>query len=120
MKAYFTRDSVCADDDGDAPHPREADLPDGLTLHQLVCAVVVAADLPSITGGRATWCVSSALPLAVIAQQWPEPRFLAFIPPKLSELDVSSQTIRLHFTYFDQQDPDAVYDVLRRLRLRAE
>jgi hypothetical protein len=119
MNAYFTRDSVSAGDDVDAPHAREIELSDDVTVEQLVREVVSAADLPRIAGGRATWCVSSAVPLAVAAQQWEEPRPVNFTPPNLSELDLSGRTVRAHISYFAQQDPDTVLEVLRRLRLRA-
>ena len=119
MKAYVTRDSVCAGDDGDAPHARTLELPDDMTHENLVRRVVEAVRLPSIIGGNASWCVSSGIPLAVIAQQWDEPKLLHFIPPKYAELDVSGDTIKLHFSYFAQQDPNVVFDVLYRLHLRA-
>jgi len=54
------------------------------------------------------------------AQQWGAPRILSSFPPKLAELDVKGGTVRLHFSYFAQRDPETVYDVLRRLRARAE
>ena len=120
MKAYFTRDSVHAGDDGDAPHGRQIDVPDRVDVPALVQLIWRAAQLPSISGGKATWGLSSIVPLAVIAQEWPESRMLQSIPPKLMELDVSDGVIRLHFSYFAQQDPDVVYQVLQRLRVRAE
>jgi hypothetical protein len=120
MKIYFTRDSVCAGDDCDAPHAREIDLPADASIEAIVRAALKASPLASISGGKATWCVSSGLPLAVIAQEWSEPKFLHPIPPKQSELDRRGETIRLHFSYFAQQDPNVVFEVLRRLRVRAE
>jgi hypothetical protein len=119
MKAYFTRDSVCAGDDGDAPHAREIEVPDDVTVDALVRLVWREADLPRIAGERATWCISSGVPLAVIAQQWPEPRPISFLPPKLTDLDVMGATVRFHISYFAQEDPETVYGVLRRLQLRA-
>ena len=120
MKAYFTRDSVAAGDDADAPHAREIDVPDDVTVTELVQLVWHDAGLPSISGGHATWSLSSILPLAVGAQQLSEPRILSSFPPKLTELDVKGGTVRLHFSYFAQRDPETVFDVLRRLRARAE
>ncbi len=69
MKIYFTRDSDCAGDDGDAPHPRELELPDDVSVDEFIRGVIAAAALPSISGGQATWCVCAGLPLAVVAQQ---------------------------------------------------
>jgi hypothetical protein len=120
MKAYLTRDSVAAGDDADAPHAREIDVPDDVTVTELVQLVWRDARLPSISGGQATWALSSIVPLAVGAQQWGAPRILSSFPPKLAELDVKGGTVRLHFSYFAQRDPEAVFEVLRRLRLRAE
>jgi hypothetical protein len=42
------------------------------------------------------------------------------IPPKLADLDWSGRTLKLHFSYFAQLEPDVVHDVLRRLRLRGD
>ena len=120
MRAYFTRDSVAAGDDADAPHAAEIHVPNDVTVIELVQLVWRDAMLPSISGGQATWALSSILPLAVGAQQWGEPRVLSSFPPKLTELDVKEGTVRLHFSYFAQRDPDVVFEVLRRLRVRAE
>ena len=89
-------------------------------MTDLVRLIWQFAKLPSISGGQATWALSSIVPLAVGAQQWGEPRMLSFFPPKLAELDVNGGTLRLHFSYFAQRDPEVVLEVLRRLRVRAE
>lgn len=120
MEIYLTRDSVCAGDDGDAPHAQRITLPDGLAFDELVREVLRAAKLPSISGDYATWSLCSIVPIAVIAQQWTTPRLLQMIPPKLSSLDVADGVLRMHFTYHAQHDPDLVADVLKRLRTRAE
>jgi hypothetical protein len=118
MMAHITRDSVCAGDDIDAPHTHIVTLDEKLGVERLIEQAAKSAELPSIAGGRATWCISSAIPLAVIAQQWPGPKMLHQIPPKLSQLDIDGQTIRFHVSYFVQQDPNAVYETLRCLRIR--
>jgi hypothetical protein len=120
MRVYFSRDSVCAGDDSDAPHAREIELPADASIEAIVRGALKASPLASIAGGKATWCVSSGLPLAVIAQEWSEPKFLHPIPPKLSDLDRRGEMVRLHFSYFAQQDPDVVFGVLRRLTVKAE
>jgi hypothetical protein len=119
MKAYITRDSVCAADDVDAPNARELTVPDGLPVDELVRQVIRLAGLPPVAGGKATWCISSIEPLAVIAQQWSEPRLLTFIPPERSRLDIADGVFRSHISYFAQQDPEVVFEVLRRLQIRA-
>lgn len=118
MRLYYTRDSVAAGDDADAPHPRELPMPDAFTAQSIVRSIA-RAGLPSIQGGKATWCVSSGVALAVIAQEWNEPRMLHSIPLRREELDIRDGVIRAHVSYFAQQDPQVVFDVLRRLTVRA-
>lgn len=120
MKAYFTRDSVSAGDDGDAPHAAELVLSDDLSANDAAQQVILAARLPTISGGLATWSLCSIRPLAVIAQQWGEAKLINAIPPRFAELDVQNGVLRLHFSYHAQQDPQVVYEVVRRLRTRAE
>lgn len=118
-QAYVTRDSVCAGDDTDASHARTLLLPADVTVERLVYEVLQAAPLPSIAGGRATWCVASRVPIAVVAQEWLVPKFVRMIPPAWKELDLAGDTVRLHWSYLAQQDPNAAYEVLRRLQLQA-
>jgi hypothetical protein len=118
MEICVTRDSVCAADDGDAPHQRILDVPDNRTVEPIVLAVVRAYDLPQISGGDATWSISSNIPLAVVAQQWPGPRMTSPMPRNVAECDTSGNGLRLHFCYFAQLDPEVVFEVLERLRLR--
>jgi hypothetical protein len=118
MTVHITRDSVCAGDDGDAPHTCVVSIDQRLGIEGLIEQAILAAQLPSISGGQATWCISSAIPLAVIAQQWSGSKMLQAIPPKLNQLDIDGQTIRFHVSYFAQQDPNSVYETLRRLRIR--
>lgn len=119
MIVHLTRDSVAAGDDGDAPHDRALHVPEGVTVRDLVRHVCRAADLPSIVGGKATWGLASGVPLAVVAQQWAEPRMLPAAPERVGALNVVDGVIQMHFTYFAQRDPEVVLDVLGRLRLRA-
>jgi hypothetical protein len=71
--------------------------------------------LASIEGGKATWSAASNIPLAVIAQQWSDPKPLPGLPFAARRLDVRGDTLRIHFSYHAQQDPDVVYEVLSRL-----
>jgi hypothetical protein len=120
MQLFVTRDSVCAGDDGDAPHPRRFAAPPGASPAQAIATVLAARYLPSIAGGLATWVAASALPLAVIAQQWPEPALLPLSARDHARLDRDGEVLRLHFGYLAQQDPAQVLAVLGRLRLSAE
>ena len=118
MNIYVTRDSVAAGDYVHAPHAKTFATPQPLSLAQAVRLILDAGYLPSISGGRATWSVASGLPIAVVAQQWTEPRVLFFAGDEKA-LDRSANLLRLHFSYFAQREPDVVLDVLGRLRLRA-
>lgn len=118
MRLYITRDSVAAGDDVHAPHTRVGSFA-GNDVPQIVSACIAISPLPSVAGGNATWAISSGLPLAVIAQQWSEPKMLSQLPPKLDRLDFDGDELRLHFTYFAQQPPDLVFTILQRLRLHA-
>jgi hypothetical protein len=120
MQLFVTRDSVCAGDDGDAPHPRTFPCPAALPPEQAVATVLAASYLPSIAGGQATWVASSAVPLAVIAQQWPAPRPLPLSARDRQRLDRRGDQLRLHFSYFAQEDPAQVLALLARLRLYAD
>lgn len=119
MKLYITRDSVAAGDDFDAPHVRDGSVDDNSDISQIVAACIAASPLPNIAGGCATWGLSSSVPLAVIAQQWLSPKLVSQFPPERERLDIVDGTLRLHFTYFEQDDPDDVFGVLSRLRLHA-
>jgi len=119
MKVYATRDSVCAGDDADAPHPFETTVPDGASLETMIATLIRSGYLPNISGGCATWSVSSGVPIAVIAQQWNAPRMLDLAHHNWAGLDASESCLRMHFSYFTQQDPESVCGVLERLRLRA-
>ena len=117
FKAHVTRDSVAAADDMDPPHAKTVRVSDASSVETIVLAVIGSYSLPRISGGRATWCLSSSVPLAVVAQEWDEPRFLPRLP-RLAEADGAAPArLELHFSYFAQMDPEVVFDVLRRLRL---
>jgi len=120
MKAYVTRDSVSAGDDVLAPHAREVRIHAEPTMRDLVDQALKISQLPRISGGKATWALSSSIPLAVVAQEWDEPELVSQFPLDLGLLDHSNDEIRMHWSYFAQLDPDTVLEVLRRLRLHAE
>jgi hypothetical protein len=110
---------VCAADDCDAPHARSLECTNDGSPEQLVSFIYRSVDLPKIFGGKATWCISSKIPLAVLAEQWTEPRMIYGIPPKLEDLDFSDGILRVHISYFAQVDPDIALNVLQNLRLRS-
>jgi hypothetical protein len=116
VKAYVTRDSVCAGDDIDPPHGRVVLMPETDSLEVVVQSVVASYALPVITGGAATWCLGSLQPIALIAQQWSAPKLISW-NPELSRCKIVDGLFLLHFSYFAQTDPDLVLEVLKRLRL---
>ena len=73
----LTRQSVAMSDDAWAPHEWEFTDASDTKLADLIQIAIDDHYLATISGGRATWVVeASRLPLAVVAQQWREPRWL--------------------------------------------
>ncbi|KQV14837.1 MULTISPECIES: hypothetical protein [unclassified Kitasatospora] len=112
MKLQLTRDSVAMGDDADAPHEEERDVAADLTIRAAIEAVLADRYLASIHGGRATWAAQAegGTPLAVVAQQWgQQARLLTAGQGGLATLAGADGSVRLHFAYYTQRDPDAVY-----------
>jgi len=119
MKVLATRDSVAAGDDVHAPHERIFSFPDSLSPLQLIARIVADGYLATIAGGKATWSAVSGRPLAVVAQEWREPRGVPWREPPLSELEQRDGLYCIHFNYHAQRDPEAVLAILKELKLRA-
>jgi hypothetical protein len=119
MNVYLSRESVCAGDDVDAPHSETISFPDGTSVLDVLTQVARSGYLASIVGGEATWSAVSNVPLAVIAQQWSKPKPLPALLYSSADLDVKDNTLRIHFNYHAQENPDKVYKILYGLRLRA-
>lgn len=117
MKILLTRESVAMGDDDDAPHHREIAIADGTDLQAVVKAILHSRYLAAIGGGKATWTVVSHIPVAIVAQQWAEPKMLMPIP-SLSSLNFSDNVLSIHFNYRTQQDPDVVYEEFQRVHAR--
>jgi hypothetical protein len=110
------RDSVCAGDDCDAPHELCISVPRDISARQILDRFSESSYLPHIEGGEATWILEGRRPLAVFAQQWSEPRFLAAPEsPFVSLVDLAA-TPHLQFRYWCQVDPERVVDCLRQGR----
>ncbi|SFJ19162.1 hypothetical protein [Planctomicrobium piriforme] len=116
MKIQITRDSVCAADDVDAPHTEAISVPDSSTLEECVDFVCKSFQLPCIQGGKATWLITAGKRLAIIAQEWREPRFFQGIEFQTTDLTIAGNKLKIHFTYLAQHDPEVVFDILSRLR----
>ena len=107
------RCSVCAADDVDAPHRMKVSVND-YRFSTIAEAIVGASYLPSISGGKATWIVRDkdihGPVIAVIAQQWGDPKFLW---RKRKQLRTNGQSATIYVQYRCQSDPDAVLHALR-------
>jgi len=119
MNVYLSRESVCAGDDVEAPHSETISFPDGTAVLDVLTQIARSGYLASIAGGEATWSAASNIPLAVIAQQWSQPKPLPALMYSSPALDVKDNTLRIHFNYHAQENPDIVYKILFRLRLKA-
>jgi len=109
------RDSVCAGDDCNAPHELAWPNPE-VPLGQLAAELICRHYLASIAGGQATWILHGLRPLAVLAQQWSEPRFLVDASTPVSAYLKRETPPHLNLEYRCQVDPDAVFNCLREGR----
>jgi hypothetical protein len=106
------RDSVAAGDDADAPHEWRLAVDTDATVGSVVRTIQSARYLASIIGGKATWVVEGARPLAVVAQQWTEPRFLLDPATSIHEVVRAGGSPHLEVRYWIQVDPDRVFEEL--------
>ncbi|HRX87300.1 MAG TPA: hypothetical protein P5572_19920, partial [Phycisphaerae bacterium] len=113
LHLHLTRDSVAAGDDCDAPHSTHVIVPDCSTALEIVEEILRRKYLPSISGGRATWVVTSGAPFAVCAQEWAAPQAIG-LQNVVRSLVRDDDKVRLHFSYLAQFDPDVVREVLSR------
>ncbi len=106
------RDSVAAGDDTES-HAATAIVPVASNVMELVAAALHVCPLASISGDKATWLIDAdATCIGVIAQQWPRPKFV--IAEHTSVTDVfAGKSKSLHFRYWCQADPDAVFEAVR-------
>jgi len=111
--------SRCSVHAADEPRAVEFKVSEETTVSGLISEIIEMKYLASIHGGEATWSLVSTQPLAVIAQQWAEPKLLSWASfhPEVHALAGESKVLPLHLNYHAQQDPDIVYNVLRRFKL---
>ena len=107
------RDSVAAGDDADAPHEWLLSATPDASVAEVVERITSARYLASISGGEATWILEGDRPLAVVAQQWTEPRFLVDPALPVADLVNPSALPHLQARYWCQVSPDLVLDCLR-------
>lgn len=116
MKILLTRDSVAMGDDMFAPHSHIIEHPESATTEDIVNAIKDSSYLPSIHGEKATWSVVSSNPIAVIAQQWLNAKFMPQFNHSLDSLMRTTDGFKIHINYHAQIEPDIVYEVLRRIK----
>jgi len=117
MQILLTRESVAMGDDNDAPHHRELTVADDMSLLVIIKLVLQSRYLATIGGGRATWAIVSRIPIAIVAQQWAEPKMLVPVL-SLSGLNFSDNVLSVHFDYRVQQDPYLIYEEFQRVHSR--
>jgi hypothetical protein len=101
------RDSVCAADDLTAPNAMYLSVATTTSLSDAMNLINDMDYLPRIAGGKATWVAMTNRPLAVIAQEWAEPRFLVGFETPLGDLVAKDGII--FFRYFEQNPPEDVF-----------
>jgi len=109
------RDDVHASDD--APS-RLVVLHGAMTMVEVLEHATAGGYLPQISGGRATWVaetnggsMGALMPIAVLAQQWAEPRFLIASSATVSD-HFGEVAPRLRFRYRCQVEPSVVLQTL--------
>ncbi len=116
MKIRINRDSVCAGDDC-ISHEKEFEIKDDMTLSEFLEIQKDVFPLASISGGKATWVLKGETYLAVLAQQWSEPKYaadaLSLIKDNLNKSD--KYRGELHFHYYAQDNPIKVYNKIGEL-----
>ncbi len=107
------RDSVCMGDDVDAPHELKLPVNQLESIRSVVERLLGMGYLAQIAGGKATWIFqANSRPLAVVAQQWPHPRFVVspYEPAAAFRREAAPD---FDFLYWCQADPETVWECLR-------
>jgi hypothetical protein len=132
------RDSVCAGDDIES-HDRPFTAPPHASISELIRLATNACGLPGISGDKATWIVKAGgrdgKPIAVVAQQWEEPRLLVPATTTVQSIfgehklilflkylrhacgigikdGAQEHKLTLFFRYWCQANPDTVFNAL--------
>jgi hypothetical protein len=113
MSLIIWRDSVAMGDDIDAPHEWTVRLAGNATVADLVTKILRKGYLARIAGGLATWIVEGRQPVAVLAQQWSEPRWLVDSHTPASTLRRETGRANFEIRYWCQVEPEQVYACLR-------
>ena len=111
MKIRLNRDSVHPGDDIYS-HEKLIEISESTTLHEFLSNFRDYYPLPGIWGGQATWILKGNRILAILAQQWKEPKYFVLRDTPISEfIDQNTKsTGGFNFLYWVQDDPDSVFD----------
>jgi hypothetical protein len=102
----ITRDSVAAGDDVDAPHEMLLEFDENEKVEKIIKTILKSNYLPKIYGGKATWCIIAHKPLAIIAQEWFNPKVIN----TTDYLKSAKEFDKLHFKYHVQENPEIVFE----------
>ena len=115
LNLLLARDSVCMFDDIDAPHKKLTSISQKATLEELTKTIIRSKYLPTIQGGKATWVLKFGnKPVAVIAQEWREAKFLVDKDIFICEFTNAEQSIDFYLSYLVQKNPTEIFDSLRK------
>lgn len=107
MKLKLSRESVCAGDDCES-HDEVIDINEKQRLEQALTEISNGPYLARIAGGHASWLALAGRDgrmLAVVAQQWDQPKWLVDSRWRLRKIGTS-----IHFRYYAQVDPDELFE----------
>ncbi len=118
-KIKLTRESVAMGDDVDAPHFMEIEIQPAWTIIEILKSIINSGYLPGINGGKATWSVAINRPIAVLTQENSEFPMLICLPEYPYQGTKGFVEIQhIHFSYHAQKNPNEVYDVLSRFKIK--
>ncbi len=103
-------------DDMDAPHDDDVVI-DNWSVGTIATTIINRHYLAMISGGLATWILRTddldGTPIAVIAQQWRDPKFLVPESSSILEMVRDRDSPSAYLEYHCQIDPDLVFNALR-------
>jgi len=101
-------------DDVFAPHSKEFDVKDHVTVYDLAHMAIKNDYLAKIEGGKATWVMMLGLKkLCVLAQQWKNPKMLIEKDTRVSDLTCSDNLV-FYFSYEGQVSPSKLKNSLKQ------
>lgn len=98
-------------------HAETIDLSEGTSLGEVVASLRQRGYVPKLDGGKATWVLEAGgEAVAVIAQQWAEPKFVV---NQRKTIGSFGEDVTLEFKYRAQIDPGDLFDTLVEGRKRS-